>query len=151
MAIYSRVGVLAKEIPYCLFSFCFVPKALSLFLRRLKESKKIKINALKICWQAPLINHLLFVDDSLLFCKASVEENRKIQHHLKTYASASGQLINYEKTSIHFNKNLLKNLYRSINEIQRINSTKSHDKYLSLPSLISKSMKQAFAILKTKV
>ena len=54
-----------------------------------------------ICRRAPSISHLLFVDDSL-FCRASQEEVHVVKEILQLYAMASGQCINFEKSSIYF-------------------------------------------------
>jgi hypothetical protein len=48
------------------------------------------ITSLAIARGGPKINHLFFVDDSVLFCKASVQEWEKIQLVLELYERASG-------------------------------------------------------------
>lgn len=55
---------------------------------------------------APSVSHLLFADDNLLFGKASVKDNRRVQEILEVYAENSSQRINHEKTSISFSKNV---------------------------------------------
>lgn len=55
--------------PY-LFLFCV--EGLSRMLKNAFDEGRIK--GCKICPQAPAITHLLFADDSFLFCKATVEE-----------------------------------------------------------------------------
>lgn len=59
--------------PY-LFLFCV--EGLSGALR--KSAEQGRITGCKIHSQAPAITHLLFADDSFLFCKASVEEANEI-------------------------------------------------------------------------
>lgn len=59
------------------------PLSLYLFLMCIEELieslKKAESNngdqGIKICRKAPPINHLLFVDDRVIFCKANVESN----------------------------------------------------------------------------
>ena len=55
--------------------------------------------------EPPKISHLLFADDSLLFCQASKKETQEVLEILKLYAEASGQCINMEKSSVYFNSN----------------------------------------------
>ena len=40
---------------------------------------------------APVVNHLLFADDSLLLFKASTEGTEVVSNLLETYHNASGQ------------------------------------------------------------
>jgi hypothetical protein len=53
---------------------------------------------------APMVSHLLFADDSLLFFKANRESADEVMDVLNIYCQASGQRINMDKSSIHFAK-----------------------------------------------
>ena len=61
-----------------------------------------RLHGVTICRRAPSILHLLFADDSLVFCRANREEVHMIMEILHLYASASGQCINLEKSSVFF-------------------------------------------------
>lgn len=54
----------------------------------------------------PPISHLLFADDSLVFCRETEEECNKLMEVLKTYQDASGQEVNYTKSAITFSKDI---------------------------------------------
>ena len=53
----------------------------------------------------PCISHLLFANDNLLFCRASVKECQQVNSSLNLYEVASGQKINIDKTSLFFSSN----------------------------------------------
>ena len=57
---------------------------------------------MKVARAFPSISHLLFADDSIFFCKAQKKECQIILRILKEYEAASGQLINFDKSSIQF-------------------------------------------------
>ena len=59
---------------------------------------------IEVAPNAPIVNHLLFVDDSLLFFEASDESATRVRDILTTYCNASGQRINRDKSSIFFSK-----------------------------------------------
>ena len=56
--------------------------------------------------KGPHLNHLFFADDSLLFCKASVTDWRRVSEILDCYEQGSGQRLNKEKTSLFFSRNI---------------------------------------------
>ena len=64
-----------------------------------------RIHGVSICRRAPKISHLLFADDSLLFCQATEGETRETLDVLKLYVEASGQCLNMEKSSVYFSSN----------------------------------------------
>ena len=55
--------------------------------------------------RGPRISHLFFVDDSLVFGRATVSDAMEIQRILKVYELPSGQQLNYTKTSLYFSPN----------------------------------------------
>ena len=53
----------------------------------------------------PMVTHLFFIDDNLLFCKASTQECQNLMATLNLHEAAFGQKINVDKSSIFFSNN----------------------------------------------
>ena len=87
-------------LPY-LFLLCV--EGLSAMLK--KEVRDGKIKGVAVSRGAPSISHLLFADDSIIFCRASVLECDRVMKVLEDYERVSGQKLNKDKTSIYFSKN----------------------------------------------
>ena len=83
-----------------LYLFLLCAEGLSAMLRRV-ESGGIP-RGISVCRQDPLVSHLLFVDDCIVFCNASKEEGDRVTKILETYERESGQKLNREKTSLFF-------------------------------------------------
>lgn len=54
----------------------------------------------------PTISHLLFADDSIVFCRATEDECRVLMQTLREYQRASGQAVNFAKSAITFAKGI---------------------------------------------
>lgn len=65
---------------------------------------------IKVCRMAPQLNHLLFANDSPVFCKANKESSQTLLEVLSKYARASGQCINTSNTTIAFSGNVRGNV-----------------------------------------
>ena len=52
-----------------------------------------------------MVSHLFFAYDSLLFCKATDCECRKLVEILELYEATSGQKVNMDKSSVFFSHN----------------------------------------------
>jgi hypothetical protein len=63
-----------------------------------------QLGGIQIAPTTPLMNHLFFVDDNMLFSKGSREGAQELSTKLEIYCQASGQRINKEKSSIFFTK-----------------------------------------------
>jgi hypothetical protein len=51
------------------------------------------------------LSHLFFADDSLLFCRVTIQEWGNVMNLIHRYALASGQKINTTKTTLFFRSN----------------------------------------------
>ena len=100
---------------------------------------------------APMISHLLFADDSLLFFRPSMENAQEINDVLQVYCWASGQQVNMDKSSIHFGKGVPQSRRGEIMNMLNVHNTSLNDKYLGMPSDVGASVNGAFKYLKDRV
>ena len=104
-----------------------------------------------ICRIAPKISRLLFVDDSLLFCRTTQDEVQEVVDILQLYAKFSGQLINLVKSFIFFSSNVDVAQRDWIKNRLDVMEVDKFETYLGLPTLIGRSKYQTFAYLKDRV
>lgn len=109
------------------------------------------VRGLSMSPTAPVIHHLLFADDSFLFGRADVRECRAITGILKTYATASGQCINLQKSSVVFSGNVANRTKQSLASILGVNCVAEHGLYLGLPVHVGHNKKAIFAYLKDRL
>ena len=89
----------------------------------------------------PKVSHLFFADDSLVFCKADVGECRKTKEISGWYEEASGQSINFQKSSITLSANVVDEERWMLQGVLGLNAAQPHDLYLGLPTLVGKYKK----------
>ena len=116
-----------------------------------REEELGRLHGVSICQSAPSISHLLFADDSLVFCQAKQEEVQMTSDVLDLYAMASGQCINFEKSYVYFSSNTSRVQKDSIKNVLRVREVEKFESYLGLPTLIGRSKYQAFSFLKERV
>ena len=116
-----------------------------------KAESKGRIKGVSICRGAPKITNLMFANDSLLFCQATRAEGETITEILQTYARASRQSINLEKSSTYFNSNTSKRQKGQILEILGVKELDRFVNYLGLPTLIGRAKYKTFSYLKDRV
>ncbi|KAL0435017.1 UNVERIFIED_CONTAM: hypothetical protein Sradi_0209600 [Sesamum radiatum] len=99
----------------------------------------------------PRVSHLLFVDDTLIFCEASEEALTCVGRVLRDLEEASGLAVNLEKSAIAFSHNVPTVLQVYLAWNLGVRTVDKHEKYLGLPALVGRSNKEIFQILKDRV
>ena len=89
--------VFDKEI-LCLLSSFFYALALVSLLNH--PENQGKITGMRVTRACLSVSHLLFADDSIFFCKAEPRECEEVMKVVRTYGQASGQCINFDKSSL---------------------------------------------------
>ena len=132
--------------PVSPYLFLFVADGLvNLMNKNIRESK---LTPIKIARNSPGISNLLFADDSLLFFKANGMGAQEVHQLLDIYCNATGQRINYDKSSIFFSKGVPDSVRDEIKGILNVPSETLNEKYLGMPSDIGTSKNGAFKYLK---
>ena len=90
------------------------------------------------------ISHLLFANDSLLFCQATVEECQRLLNILGQYETVSGQTIIRQKTYPFFSKNIKLEVRGTIQQLLGAWIMTEYERYLGLLTASGKSKVNTF-------
>ncbi|XP_075662961.1 uncharacterized protein LOC142632449 [Castanea sativa] len=110
-----------------------------------------RISGISICRGSPKITHMFFADDSLLFCKANIQECQNLIDILQLYEVASRQKINVDKSSVFFSNNIPDDRRCEVLDMLGPMQDTQQKKYLGLPSIIGKSKVEIFVEIKERV
>ncbi|XP_050211979.1 uncharacterized protein LOC126662136 [Mercurialis annua] len=105
----------------------------------------------KICREGPVINHLFFADDSILFAKANERECRYLKEVIRKYECASGQLVNFDKSEMMFSRGTPTHTRIMIGSIVEVREVAFFKKYLGVPTMIGRSRKPIFAFIRDRI
>ena len=135
--------------PISPYLFLFVTEGLSALLREAESTGRIQAH--QICPGALMVSNLLFVDDSILFCKASVAQAETVKVILGSYERASSQMVNMQKSNVVFSKGIPPS--RRVEILITLDMTEflAHEKYLGLPTVVGRSRKKPFLFIKDKI
>jgi hypothetical protein len=110
----------------------FVADGLSKVLH--DETRRSGIEGVKVCRRAPVISHLLFADDSLLFFRANKQQSERVKASLEKYCRGTGQSINFDKCSILLNAKQDPEVVEEMQTRLNIHKVAFEAKYLGLPT-----------------
>ncbi|XP_023639555.1 uncharacterized protein LOC111830929 [Capsella rubella] len=135
--------------PLSPYIFILYTEVLIANIRKAEGAKKL--SGIKVANKSPPISHLLFADDSLFFCKAYREQCLVILDILKRYEAASGQQINFVKSSIQFGHKVGENIKSEMQEILGITTLGGMGSYLGLPESLGGSKTKVFSFIQDRL
>jgi hypothetical protein len=90
-------------------------------------------NGIKAGRHGPVVSHLMFADDLLLFGEANERQMQCVMDTMETFCSMSGQEVSIEKTSILFSRNVGRSVRSRLVHISGYKETNSFGNYLGVP------------------
>lgn len=109
------------------------------------------MKGIKIATGCPIINHLLFTDDTIFFCKANLKNAQILLNILSTYESVSGQLINAQKSAVSFLLKTNQERRIQIKQVLGIEKDGGFGKYLRLPEQFGRKKRVLFSNIVDKI
>ncbi|XP_013639114.1 PREDICTED: uncharacterized protein LOC106344250 [Brassica oleracea var. oleracea] len=99
----------------------------------------------------PPINHLLFADDTMFFCKSNVKSVTALSSIISSYEALSGQKINTLKSSITFSAKTPPEVRTRVKASLSIDTEGGIGKYLGLPENFGRKKCDIFATIVGKI
>jgi len=99
----------------------------------------------------PTLSHLLFADDAIFFLNGTISEGQNLANILNLYCSATGQLVNRNKSGLIFSKHCPTTLQDNMSQELRTPIMQRYGKYLGIPSEWGRSKKEMFSWLLARV
>ena len=116
-----------------------------------KAEKAEQITGLQVARGAPSITHMLFADDSMFYCKVEVAELNQVIRIIEEYSLASGQRVNYQKSSVYFGKRVPAALKEEVMDKLGIRQEGGDGFYLGLPESFYGSKVDTLSYLKDRL
>ncbi|KAL0355322.1 UNVERIFIED_CONTAM: putative mitochondrial protein [Sesamum radiatum] len=125
--------------PLSPYLFLFCTEAFSGMIRQAEEGA---IHGVRVCRNGPRVTHLLFADDTLIFCDANCESLELIRGLLAKFERGSGLQVNYQKSVVVFSRNVPLQTQADLANLLGVVRIAKHEKYLGLPSTVGRSKRE---------
>ncbi|XP_062100071.1 uncharacterized protein LOC133805941 [Humulus lupulus] len=135
--------------PLSSYLFIICTEGFSALLRTYERRKLIR--GIQVARGAPVISHMLFADDSYIFCKATSENAAHVSHLLTIFEGTSGQKVNYEKSSVFFSRNIEVSMRDTICGDLGIHEADENSTYLGLPNILGRRKSVILGYLKDRI
>nr|XP_025616741.1 uncharacterized protein LOC112709055 [Arachis hypogaea] len=131
--------------------YLFILAAESFTVLMEKALRDNLISGIRLAPTAPVITHLLFADDCIIFAGAQEEEIYQLIQIVNKYTEASGQRINTEKSGLIFGSQVSIQKRVNIEEITGMESWEDLGRYLGLPARWGRSKNKALEWIHEKI
>ncbi|XP_057770827.1 uncharacterized protein LOC130990624 [Salvia miltiorrhiza] len=117
----------------------------------LKAVEAGKIDSMRMNRRHLFPTHLLYADDILIFCKASMKNARAIRDIFQFYGSLSGQICSREKSQLYFGMGVSLSYQRQISRALGFSTGAMPMVYLGVPLFIGKPRRVHLAAIKDRI
>ncbi|OMO55184.1 reverse transcriptase [Corchorus capsularis] len=135
--------------PLSPYLFLVVVDVLSRMIQDAIDDGSVK--GIKLSKHCPVLSHLFFADDALLFMEARVQNCQKVAEIIEKFCKASGQRVNLLKSSAIFSLNTSDQLRNDIAGSLGITVAQNPGTYLGIPGLWGKTRKEVLSVLKSRI
>jgi hypothetical protein len=116
-----------------------------------KAQERGDLTGIKVGKNNPRINHLLFADDTMFFCKSDPQDCETLMLILQHYEQASGQFINPQKSAVTFSAKTCVETRDRVKLLLGIQKEGGLGKYLGLPELFGRKKKDLFTLIVDRI
>ena len=113
-----------------------------------KAEREKQLTCIKVSRACPPISHMLFLDNSLFFCKARKEKFQTILRNLKEYKVVSDQ---QRKSLIQFGHKIEEPIRQELRDILGIHNLGGMRSYLGIPENLGGSKIQVFGFINDRL
>lgn len=131
--------------------YLFVPCAPGLSYIFSKAVERRLIRGVKVANSCPVISHLFFADDSLIFFKVTKEDNLNVRNYLNIYEKTSRQMVNFGKSVLSFSPSSSPRIISIIEKVLSVPVVSGHDVYLGLPTFSLRNKKIQFRYILERI
>lgn len=135
--------------PLSPYLFLMVADVFSLLLNKAIMNKSLR--GIKMKRNCPVVSHLLFADDSLIFLEANPTFCSNFVQMAECFSEALGLTINFHKSSVRFSANTSDSLKNDISRILGMKEMDVNTKYLGLPAFWGKSKKEFLGYIRDRI
>ncbi|XP_068340019.1 uncharacterized protein [Pyrus communis] len=135
--------------PLSPYLFILVGEVLSKLIQ--SEVDNGRMAGVKMGGSGPMISHLFFADDTLLFLRADMNNCRNLRNLLDNFCEASGQKVNLVKSSVFFGANVPKVIADQMGSALGMAVVNNPGTYLGVPAIWGRSKQRGLAYVKGRI
>ncbi|KAB2625965.1 hypothetical protein D8674_017625 [Pyrus ussuriensis x Pyrus communis] len=116
--------------PLSPYLFILVGEVLARLIQQAVDKRQL--TGVQLNFGGPIISHLFFADDTLIFMRANKQNCDSLMKILDAYCNASSQKVSYQKSCVFFGANVPRSLSGELSQIVGMPLAEDPGKYLGL-------------------
>lgn len=128
---FSASRGIRQGVPLSPYIFILCSEILSKLIGKAERDGRVK--GIRIGRFGPPVSHLMFAEDTFLFCQARREQVQALRECVEQYQEWSGQLVSRDKSGVTFSRNASKVIRSEILQTLGMSEMSGEESYLGNP------------------